>query len=152
MGLATAILQAGSNPNYGAKPSKESDAFKQVEKGVTAKKKIPAKPKRYAASKKIKAGGPGSGWTHEGGHVSHLMNENVTNEPVIPSPGKHAAAGIIVKDKKGNILIYSPKNNFGGYKNTFSKGTVEPGQTPQEAAIRELKEETGVEAKITGHL
>lgn len=102
--------------------------------------------------KDIEAGGPGSGWTHEGGHVSHLMNENVTNEPVIPSPGKHAAAGIIVKDKKGNILIYSPKNNFGGYKNTFSKGTIEPGQTPQEAAIRELKEETGVEAKITGHL
>jgi len=53
MGLATAILQAGSNPNYGAKPSKESDAFKQVEKGVTAKKKI-------------KGGGPGSGRKSEG--------------------------------------------------------------------------------------
>ncbi|MBI2334358.1 NUDIX domain-containing protein [Candidatus Daviesbacteria bacterium] len=31
---------------------------------------------------------------------------------------------------------------------SFPKGLIDPGQTPQEAAVREVKEEGGVEAKI----
>jgi len=143
MGLATAILQAESNPNYGAKTGlKNRNAFKQV---VTAKKRLKVvvldlaanlkayqraqkawwkwalcpkclllAPQKFLPSlrgmqlpKRLKPVVPAPRWTHEGGHVSHLMNENVTNEPVIPSPGKHAAAGIIVKIKREHTYLFS---------------------------------------------
>lgn len=55
-----------------------------------------------------------------------------------------SAGGIIFDDQK-QVLICQPKDS----KNwVFPKGTVDPGETSKQAAIREVKEETGVEAEI----
>jgi 8-oxo-dGTP pyrophosphatase MutT (NUDIX family) len=45
-----------------------------------------------------------------------------------------------------------PKNHFDGYIWTFPKGRPDPGETAEDAALREVKEETGYSAKITGKL
>lgn len=60
----------------------------------------------------------------------------------------NAFGGILMAG--GKILLREPANHFGGYVWTFAKGRMDAGETPQEAALREVFEETGYRAKITG--
>lgn len=57
------------------------------------------------------------------------------------------SAGGIVFNNKGQVLLtkHSQNKHWG-----FPKGLIDPGQTSQEAALREVKEEGGVEAEIVG--
>ena len=64
---------------------------------------------------------------------------------------KRVTAGGVVFEPLGKpewtwVYIAKPSNNFGPW--TFPKGGVEPGETLEEAAVREVKEETGVPARI----
>ena len=57
------------------------------------------------------------------------------------------SAGGIVFNDKGEVLVTQHSQN----KNwSFPKGLIDPGQTPEEAAVREVREEGGVEAEIMG--
>lgn len=60
--------------------------------------------------------------------------------------------GIVVDATGKNILLRKPTNNYGGYSWTFPKGHPNKGETPEQAALREVKEETGYTAKIIGKL
>lgn len=55
---------------------------------------------------------------------------------------EHSAGGIIVTKRNGvwNVLILKDMNNNW----TFPKGLIDPGETAEVAAIREIQEETGV--------
>ena len=55
------------------------------------------------------------------------------------------SAGGIVFNNKGQVLLtqHSQNKSWG-----FPKGLIDPGQTSKEAAVREVKEEGGVEAEI----
>lgn len=55
------------------------------------------------------------------------------------------SAGGIVINSQGQVLLtkHSQNHHWG-----FPKGLIDPGQTSKEAAIREVKEEGGVEAEI----
>ncbi|MDD5178284.1 MAG: NUDIX domain-containing protein [Candidatus Nanoarchaeia archaeon] len=55
-------------------------------------------------------------------------------------------ASVILVDKNKILLIYCFKNNKGYY--VFPGGEVEKNETPQEAAVRELKEETNINVKL----
>lgn len=80
-----------------------------------------------------------------------LIDPSLKEPPVPEIPeGKHLAAGIIMEEPDGRIWTVTPMNYYGGYVNTFPKGTVNDGESPQEAAVREVHEETGLLAKITG--
>ena len=57
-----------------------------------------------------------------------------------------AYGGVIVKDNL--ILLREPANHFGGYVWTFPKGRCHTGETPEQTALREVLEETGVIARI----
>ena len=57
--------------------------------------------------------------------------------------GKEPAYGGIVVDAKGRILLREPSGHFDGYVWTFPKGRPQPGETAEEAALRETREETG---------
>lgn len=57
-----------------------------------------------------------------------------------------AAAGIVVKDQKWLVV----KKKYGGLKGlwSFPAGFVNEGETVDEAAIREVQEETGIKTKV----
>lgn len=66
--------------------------------------------------------------------------------------GQKVAYGGVVFDERGFVLLREPRNHFDGYVWTFAKGRPDPGETPAQTALREVNEETGVEARIVGAL
>lgn len=63
---------------------------------------------------------------------------------------KATAYGGVVFDAEGRTLLREPLNHFGGYVWTFSKGRPDPGESPEQTALREMLEETGYRCRITG--
>ena len=59
-----------------------------------------------------------------------------------------SAFGGIVIDAQNQILLREPKGHYGGYVWTFAKGRPDPRETPEQTALREVREELGVEARI----
>ena len=57
-------------------------------------------------------------------------------------------AGGLVFDDEGRVLLIRDRNGFW----VFPKGHVDPGETPEEAAVREVLEETGIRAQILAPL
>ena len=70
------------------------------------------------------------------------------------SPGKKTSSGVVVVEPDGRIWVVSPSNKFGGYTNTFPKGTLSPGEklSLRANAIKETYEETGLKIELTGFL
>jgi 8-oxo-dGTP diphosphatase len=58
------------------------------------------------------------------------------------------AYGGVVFNDKGEILFREPRNHYGGYVWTFAKGQPDGSETPEATALREVREETGVVARI----
>lgn len=59
-------------------------------------------------------------------------------------------AAIITKDNK----IFATQRGYGDFKDgwEFPGGKVEPGEKPEEAIVREIKEELGADIRVTGFL
>lgn len=57
---------------------------------------------------------------------------------------KHEVSAGVVVFRGDEVLVI--KNRFGEW--VLPKGKIEPGETPEEAALREVEEETGVRAEI----
>jgi 8-oxo-dGTP pyrophosphatase MutT (NUDIX family) len=72
-----------------------------------------------------------------------------TSTPALSIPKADAYGGVLM-DAQGRVLLREPANHFGGYTWTFAKGRPDPGETPAEAALREVREETGYVAEIRG--
>lgn len=80
-----------------------------------------------------------------------LTLQGIEDEPIPPAlalkPGvKYSFGGVLVRD--GKVLLREPKDHFDGYAWTFSKGHPDPGETPEQTALREVLEETGIVARI----
>lgn len=58
-----------------------------------------------------------------------------------------SVAGLVCNDKDEILLIKSPRRGW-----EFPGGMVESGETLEEALIREIKEEAGVNVRITGFI
>ena len=71
---------------------------------------------------------------------------------MVVKPGLRAASGVVIEEPDGRVWLVSPTNAFGGYKNTFPKGKVDPGLSLQANAIKEAYEESGLRVEITGYL
>ncbi|MFM2148284.1 MAG: hypothetical protein RLZZ187_590 [Pseudomonadota bacterium] len=63
-------------------------------------------------------------------------------------PQGHLSAGGVLIDDLGRVLLREPTNHFGGYVWTFAKGRIDRGETAEQAALREVQEETGYRAEI----
>jgi len=59
---------------------------------------------------------------------------------------KNEAAAVVVVNKLGQVLILKRASHSATYPNhwNFPGGSLDEGETPSEAAIRELREETGL--------
>jgi diadenosine hexaphosphate hydrolase (ATP-forming) len=58
-----------------------------------------------------------------------------------------SGAGGVVFDPQGRVLLIAyPASRGGGW--SFPKGHIDPGETPEVAAVREVLEEGGVKAEI----
>lgn len=57
------------------------------------------------------------------------------------------SAGGIVFNSSGQVLLTKHSQN---HHWSFPKGLIDPGQTPEEASLREVREEGGVAAEILG--
>lgn len=60
------------------------------------------------------------------------------------------SAGVIMVEHDGRVWFFEPRCHFGGYPAAFPKGRIDELETRQEAALRELWEETGLTGEITG--
>ena len=58
-----------------------------------------------------------------------------------------SVAGLVSNDNGEILLINSPRRGW-----EYPGGMVEPGETFQEALVREIQEESGVEVEITGFI
>jgi len=72
--------------------------------------------------------------------------------PLPPLPPLRRAAGGVVIDDEGLILLREPTGHHNGYVWTLPKGGIDPGETREEAALREVREETGIEAEIVARI
>ena len=61
-----------------------------------------------------------------------------------------SSGGIVLED--GRVLMIQVRDIGGSELWTFPKGGVENGESPEEAALREVGEETGYEARIVAPL
>lgn len=59
-----------------------------------------------------------------------------------------SAGGVVIDDMKNPINLYvcKPSNNYGPW--CFPKGRVDGGENKEEAALREVMEETGIPARL----
>lgn len=88
-----------------------------------------------------------AGWNYVPG-----VNPRLNEKPMDIPKGFHPAAGVIIEEDDGRIWLVTPTNAFGGYENTFPKGTCEAGLSIQANAIKEAWEESGLKVEITGVL
>ena len=63
---------------------------------------------------------------------------------------EHSAGGVIFED--GNVLLIQMQNLKGDKVWTFPKGHLDGGETPEQAALREVAEETGWDCEIISDL
>jgi 8-oxo-dGTP pyrophosphatase MutT (NUDIX family) len=69
--------------------------------------------------------------------------------------GKTAANtsyGGVLFDGEGRVLLRKPADEYDGYVWTFAKGRPDAGMSPEQTAIREVREETGYSARILGRV
>jgi 8-oxo-dGTP pyrophosphatase MutT (NUDIX family) len=65
-----------------------------------------------------------------------------------------SAGGIVVRYESGQpcLVVGSRRRERDGRTWTLPKGTPNPGETREETALREVREETGLQVRITGPL
>lgn len=75
------------------------------------------------------------------------------SEPNQESPHEWSAGGLVVRRRaasEGLELLMIQHRSNGGW--SFPKGWVEPDETPEHAAVREVEEESGARAEILAEL
>ena len=60
---------------------------------------------------------------------------------------KKAYGGVVI-NPEGKVLLREPSGHYNGHVWTFAKGGPIPGESPEQTALREVLEETGVRANI----
>jgi 8-oxo-dGTP pyrophosphatase MutT (NUDIX family) len=64
---------------------------------------------------------------------------------------KKAYGGVVI-NAEHKVLLREPSGHYNGQVWTFAKGGPNPGETPEQTALREVLEETGLRAQIIAKL
>ncbi len=71
--------------------------------------------------------------------------------PAATHSGDHRYGGVVF-DGRGRVLLREPSDHYDGYHWTFPKGKAKHGEHQVDAALREVREETGHEPEIIDHV
>jgi 8-oxo-dGTP pyrophosphatase MutT (NUDIX family) len=63
-----------------------------------------------------------------------------------------SAGGVVVRDGHVVVIVPTRRSASGNKVLALPKGHVDPGETPAQAAEREVREEAGIEASLVGRL
>jgi 8-oxo-dGTP pyrophosphatase MutT (NUDIX family) len=63
-----------------------------------------------------------------------------------------SAGGVVVRGEDVLVIVPTRRDAHGQRVLALPKGHVDPGETPEQAAAREVREEGGVEAELVGEL
>ncbi len=69
-----------------------------------------------------------------------------------PRPTEFSAGGVVVRGDEVVVIVPRRRGQSGQTVLALPKGHVDPGETPEQAAAREVREEAGVEATLQGKL
>lgn len=153
-GLGAIQEDAGTDYRYRAKAKKAdvAAALASLTNGVDY-----ANFKDEVAKKqgKARAGLYGKVWSA----LYPLQDDPAANAPAEPAKpatkplgGKKVAYGGVLIDDRQRVLLRRPTGDYDGYVWTFPKGRPDRGETAEQAALREVEQETGYKATITGKL
>lgn len=115
---------------------------------------VPKKPKGFwgstigsFASKSGKPSKPPKGFSGVGPD-GEAGDEGKSKYKYKPPEKWISAGGVVVggEDDLDHVYVRKPSNNFGPW--SFPKGKIDPGETQEKAALREVREEIGVVAKM----
>src|SRR5437879_10429948 len=98
----------------------------------------------YANFKDTVSSRQGAQRAHANGEIGSVLRKLTPKEQPATAPGNKAAYGGVIFDDKGRVLLREPTGHYDRYVWTFSKGRPEPGESPEDTAIRETREETGL--------
>ena len=85
--------------------------------------------------------------------IDRRLLTNAQKEALHPkNENKSTSYGGIIINSKGQILLRKPKGEADGYSWTYAKGQIDGNETPKEAALREVEEETGLKGSIIGQI
>jgi 8-oxo-dGTP pyrophosphatase MutT (NUDIX family) len=65
---------------------------------------------------------------------------------------ERSAGGVVVRGEEAIVIVPTRRGAQGQRVLGLPKGHVDPGETPEQAALREVREEAGVEADLLGKL
>jgi 8-oxo-dGTP pyrophosphatase MutT (NUDIX family) len=71
-----------------------------------------------------------------------------TRRAKLPSEQEVSAGGVVVRDGEVLVIVPTRRGAQGQKVLALPKGHVDPGETPEQTAAREVREETGVEAEL----
>jgi 8-oxo-dGTP pyrophosphatase MutT (NUDIX family) len=69
-----------------------------------------------------------------------------------PTEQEVSAGGVVVRDGEVLVIVPTRRGAQGQKVLALPKGHVDPGETPEQTAAREVREETGVEAELVEQL
>lgn len=89
---------------------------------------------------------PDGSWTIDTGHDQPIYGETPTKEAGTPTGQYRVARALVLDSDRITILIW-PNGQV-----QLPGGKLEPGETPEQAAIRETKEEAGIDIEVKSWL
>ncbi len=75
-----------------------------------------------------------------------------TDRPGQASPRERSAGGVVVRDEQVLVIVPRRRGADGARVLGLPKGHIDPGESALQAALREVREETGVQAQLVGEL